>query len=133
MRAAVLLKAISGPLKVHLNITLNEGSSYSKIREAALAYDTANTKWNESAAQSFSSSSPMQTTPQDAGGLAPMEVDRLQKGKDKGKGKTKDKKGAKGKGKEDKGKSKGKKGKFQSGPKGEGKGKGGKEKGQERQ
>ena len=45
MRAAVLLKAISGPLKVHFNMTLNEGSSYGKIREAVLAYDTANTKW----------------------------------------------------------------------------------------
>lgn len=58
MRAAVLLKAISGPLKVHLNMTLNEGSSDSKIREAVLAYNTANTKWNESAALSFSSTSP---------------------------------------------------------------------------
>ena len=128
MRAAVLLKAISGPLKVHLNMTLNEGSSYGKIREAVLAYDTANTKWNESAALSFSSTSPMQSNLNDTNGPAPMEVDRF-KGKDKGKGKTKDVKGAKGKGKEEKGKSKGKGGKAVFGPKSEGKGKGGKEKG----
>ena len=128
MRAAVLLKAISGPLKVHLNMTLNEGSSYGKIREAVLAYDTANTKWNESAALSFSSTSPMQSNLNDINGPAPMEVDRL-KGKDKGKGKTKDLKGTKGKGKEEKGKSKGKGGKAVAGPKSEGKGKGGKEKG----
>lgn len=36
----------------HLNLTLNQNSSYQKIRETALAYDTANTKWNESAALS---------------------------------------------------------------------------------
>ena len=128
-RAAVLLKAISGPLKVHLNMTLNEGSSYGKIREAVLAYDTANTKWNESAALSFSSSSPMPPASYDPNGPAPMEVDRLQKGKEKGKGKTKEGKGGKGKGKEDKGKSKGKGGKTTFGSKGDGKGKGGKEKG----
>ena len=33
MKAAVLLKVIGGPLKTHLNLTLNEGSSYQKIRE----------------------------------------------------------------------------------------------------
>ena len=129
MRAAVLLKAISGPLKIHLNMTLNEGSSYAKIREAVLAYDTANTKWNESAALSFSSSSPMPPSPYDPNGAAPMEIDRLQKGKEKGKGKTKDGKGGKSKGKEEKGKSKGKGGKMVSGAKGDGKGKGGKDKG----
>ena len=118
MRAAVLLKAISGPLKIHLNMTLNEGSSYAKIREAVLAYDTANTKWNESAALSFSSSSPMPPSPYDPNGAAPMEIDRLQKGKEKGKGKTKDGKGGKSKGKEEKGKSKGKGGKMVSGAKG---------------
>ena len=59
MKAAVLLKVIGCPLKTHLIFTLNEGSSYQKIRETVLAYDTANTKWNESAALSFTSTSPM--------------------------------------------------------------------------
>jgi hypothetical protein len=41
MWAAVPLKCISGPLKVHLNLSLNESSSYAKIREVIRAYDTA--------------------------------------------------------------------------------------------
>ena len=103
MKAAVLLRAVGGQMKVHLNLTLNEGSSYQKIREAILAFDTATTRWNESAAISFTTSSPMTQTV-DQGGLMPMEVDRLQKGDDKkGKGKGKEMKG-KGKFKEDKGK-----------------------------
>ena len=62
MKPAVLLRAVTGQMKVHLNLTLNEGSSYLKIREAILAFDTATTKWNESAALTFTtSSSPMQS------------------------------------------------------------------------
>ena len=40
MKAAVLLKVIGCPLKTHLIFTLNEGSSYQKIREdcACLRY-----------------------------------------------------------------------------------------------
>ena len=61
LRSAILLRVITGPIKIHLNVTLNEGSSYQKIREAVLAYDTASTRWNEFAALSFSSNtSPMQ-------------------------------------------------------------------------
>ena len=37
MKAAVLLRSMSGQLKTHLNMTLNEGSSYTKIR--------ATTRW----------------------------------------------------------------------------------------
>ena len=102
MKAAVLLRSLSGPLKTHLNLTLNEGSSYSKIRESINAFDTA---WNEAGSLAY-------TTPQsDPNGLMPMEIDRVQKGKGKsGKGKGKSKDG-KGKGKDfdgNKGKSKGK-------------------------
>ena len=115
LRSAILLRVI-----IHLNMTLNEGSSYQKIREAVLAYDAASTRWNESAALSFSSNtSPMQLG-FDSGGQAPMEIDRLQKGKGK------DAKGKGGKGKEEKGKGKGKGGKP-TGGKGDGKGKGGKD------
>ena len=75
-------------MKTHLNITLNEGSSYNKIRESILAFDTATTRWNESAALSFSGMSPMTST---TDGPVPMEIDRVQKGKGgkdpKGKGK----------------------------------------------
>ena len=77
-------------MKVHLNLTLNEGISYQKVRETILACDTATTKWNESAAISFTTTNPMTQTV-DNGGVMPMEVDRLQKGDGKkGKGKGKD-------------------------------------------
>ena len=136
LRSAVLLRVITGPLKIHLNMTLNEGSSYQKIREAVLAFDTANTKWNESAELSFTSTtSPIQFSA-DPSGLAPMEIDRVQKGDGKSKGmKGKGGKDGKGKskgGKEDKGKGKGKgkplggkpdgKGKASKEQKGKGKG-----------
>ena len=88
---AVLLRAVGGRMKVHLNLTLNEGSSYQKIREAILAFDTAATKWNESAAISCTTSSPM-TQAVGNGGVMPMEVDRLQKGDGK-KEKAKERKG----------------------------------------
>lgn len=38
MKSAVLLRAVGGQMKFHLNLTLNEGSSYQKIREAILAF-----------------------------------------------------------------------------------------------
>ena len=126
MTSAVLLRAVTGQMKVQLNLTLNEGSSYLKIREAILAFDTATTKWNESAALTFTSSSPMQSTG-DPKGVMPMEIDRLQqKGKDKGKGKGKDLKG-KGKSKDEKGKSKGRTPSSFKGGQKDGKGKGGKD------
>ena len=59
MKSAVLLRAISGQMKTHLNLILNEGSSYNKIREAVIAFDTATTKWNESGGLIFSGMSPM--------------------------------------------------------------------------
>ena len=99
MKSAVLLRAVSGQMKTHLNLTLNEESSYSKIREAIIAFDTATTKWNESGALTFSGMSPM-TNATDPNGPMPMEIDRIKGDGKKGKGKTKDGKG-KSKGKED--------------------------------
>ena len=72
MKSAALLRAVTGQMKVHLNLTLNEGSSYARIREAVLAFDTATTKWNESAALSFNSS-PMQPA-SEQGGPMPVEI-----------------------------------------------------------
>ena len=123
MKSAVLLRAVSGQMKTHLNLTWNEGSSYNKIREAIIAFDTATTKWNESGALTFSGMSPM-TSSADPNGPMPMEIDRIKGDGKEGKGKTKDVKG-KSKGKEDRQKGKGKGGK-QSGKDGKGKG-GGKE------
>ena len=53
MKFAVLFRAVSGQMKTHLNLTLNEGNSYGKIREAIIAFDTVTTKWNEPGALTF--------------------------------------------------------------------------------
>ena len=47
MKAAILLRSVGGQMKVHLNLALNEGSTYAQIRKAIIAFDNANTKWNE--------------------------------------------------------------------------------------
>lgn len=44
MKSAVVLKCVSGQLESHLNLSLNEPSTYSQIREVIEAYDTATTK-----------------------------------------------------------------------------------------
>ena len=107
MKSAVLLKVVSGPLKVHLNLSLNENSTYLQIREVIRSYDTATTKWTSS----YSTIAP-EVPPGESSGATPMEIDRMgYKGKDGGK---------KGKGKDGKGKSKGKDGKGK-GQKGQGK------------
>ena len=120
MKSAVLLRAVSDQIKIHLNLILNEGSSYSKIKEAIIAFDTATTKWNESGALTFSRISPM-TSSTDPNGPMPIEIDRIKGDGKKGKGKTKDGK-SKSKDKEDRQKGKGKGGKPSDK---EGKGKGG--------
>ena len=109
MKAAVLLKCVTGPLKVHLNMAPDESSSYTKIREVIRSYDTATTRWTESNIAVF----PLQATG-DSTGVMPMEVDRV-KGKGKGKPKGKDSKGkAKGKDQKGKGKNNSKSGQWHS-------------------
>ena len=103
MKSAVVLKCVSAPLKIRLNLSLNESSTYAQIREVIKAYDTATTKWTGS----VSSSPYSPQTAADATGLAPMEIDRVKGGKAAGKGKGKSKEGkGKAKGKEQKGKGK---------------------------
>ena len=70
MKSAVLLTCVTGPLKVHPNMSLNENSSYSKIREVIRSYDTATTRWTESNVTVF----PLQAAG-DSTGATPMEVD----------------------------------------------------------
>ena len=113
IRAAVLLRCLTGQLKTWMQLQLGESTKYSDIREGVLSYERSTTKWSESMA--------LGDVPDTS---APMEVDRLQwnsKGKEKGKGKSG--KGPKGKGfhtkgKDGKGKDKGKKGGGKFGSKG---------------
>ena len=86
-------------------MTLQEDTSYDRLREAILQYDQATIKWSNTMA--LGSSLPNHS--HDDGGPSPMEVDRIWKGKGYGKDR-------KGKGKDVKGKGKNKSGgKFDKG------------------
>ena len=122
LKVAIVLKAVSGQLKTHLNLNLTDTITYSELREAVLKWDKAQQRWSHLVV--------------DDGGVLPMDIDRIKgkgKGKDdKGKGKSKDGK-SKGKGKDFKGNGKqfdgkgGKsRGRFQEKGKGKGEQKGGK-------
>ena len=127
MKFAILLRCVTGQLKMHLNVSLKEDSSYEALREMILQYDRANIRWTDAMALGTSG-----TTMEAGNEAVPMDIDRV-KGKDKSKGKKgkskvgKDSKGngkVKGDGKT-KGKVKGKSkdyGKSYSGA-GQGKGK----------
>ena len=88
IRAAVLLRCLTGQLKTWMQLQLGESTKYSDIREGVLSHERSTTKWSESMV--------LGDVPDTS---APTEVDRLQwnsKGKEKGKGKSG--KGPKGKG-----------------------------------
>ena len=129
LKTAVLMRSITGQLKTWLQLQVNESTTYSKVREMVMMYDSQTTKWSEQMVLGVDAAS------SSVDGPIPMEVDRIQskgKQKGKGKGKTNDRDGQKGK---SKGKQKGKdaqkgKGKFQKGAKGSSDGSNGKGKGE---
>ena len=121
LQQAILLKCVSGQLRTHLNLQIQESTTFKELREQVLRWDRSQQKWSSLI---FS---------EDASTSTPMEVDRVydsrgwsggkskgnkgkgkpynykgdQKGKVKGKGKTKDGKSGQ-KGKQQKGDYKGK-------------------------
>ena len=108
IRSAVLMRCLTGQLKVWLQLQINETTTYLRLRELIVGYERSTSKWTESMV--LGSDAVVDSS-------APMEVDRVQhKGKGKGKdGKGKGYKGKDGKGKDSfKGKSKMKGGKQQS-------------------
>ena len=111
IKVAVVLRCITGQLRTHVSLQLNEGMTYTELRECLMKWDRAQQKWSH-----------LVNTQESVA----MEIDRIEgkgeKGKGKGKGKSEKGKG-KGKGKNDKGKAKGK-GKWKGGAFSE-KGKGG--------
>jgi hypothetical protein len=112
MKFAILLRCITGQLRMHINVTLKEDASYDTLRETVLQYDQASIRWTEAMA--------LGTSRTDDGGPAPLEVDRVKGGKGKDKGKK-----GKVKGRDFKGSNKGKHSKSVGGkPKGKDKGKG---------
>ena len=110
IRSAVLMRCLTGQLKIWLQPQISEATAYLQLRELIVSYERSTSKWTESmvlGADAVVDSS------------APMEVDRVQqKGKGKGKdGKGKGYKGKDGKGKDGfKGKSKAKGGNQHSHP-----------------
>ena len=112
MKFAILLRCITGQLRMHINVTLKEDASYDTLRETVLQYDQASIRWTEAMA--------LGTSRTDDGGPAPLEVDRVKGGKGKDKGKK-----GKVKGRDFKGSNKGKHSKSVGGKsKGKDKGKG---------
>ena len=80
IRAAVLLRCLTGQLKTWMQLQLGESTKYSDIREGVLSYERSTTKWSE-----------LKVLGDVLDTSAPMEVDRSQwnsKGKKKGKGKS---------------------------------------------
>ena len=99
IKVAVVLRCISGQLRTHVSLQLNEGMTYKELRECLMKWDRAQQKWSH-----------LVNTQE----TVAMEIDRIE-----GKGE----KGKKGKGKNEKGKGKGKGKKGDRYDKGKGKGK----------
>ena len=99
LKFAILMKCVSGQLKMWLQLHVAESQDYTRLREAIIQYDNATLKWSSTMMMG-----------QDSGGPAPMEIDRIGQKGDKGKGKQKgkDSQTFKGKGKGDAKTSKGK-------------------------
>ena len=134
-----LLRCLPAHIRSHIQLVMNEGSTYNQVRQYILAYETTTTTWSPqkvhqalgvvAAPHVPNDGGPVPTeidTPHvfNDGGPVPTEIDMVQtkgKGKSKGKGKGKEK-GKSGKGKGEQGKSgKGKtkdKGKGKAGKKG---------------
>ena len=105
LKTAILMRCVQGNLKTWLQLQVTEQTTYSKVREMILLYDSSTTKWSETMVLGLDGSS------SHAHGPVPMEIDRIEsKGKNKGKGKGKSKDSSAQKGKS-KGKQKGKDGK----------------------
>ena len=130
LKTAILMRSVTGQLKVWLQLQVTESTTYSRVREMVIQYDVSTTKWSEQMVLGHD------TAGSSTDGPVPMEIDRVegrQKGKNGGKGKSKDKGQSKGKQKgkqkgkfDGKGKSKGgdqKGGKGSSGDRSKGKGK----------
>ena len=91
-KLASVLKCLSGQLKTQAMIHVTETSSYNDLRQLIERWDMGHARWNDALASSYGIITPKD--PKDTS--APMEIDRLQKGK--GKGGKKGDKGGKPKG-----------------------------------
>ena len=107
---SVLVRALPKGIQQHIQLQMSENSTYNQIRDLVLSYETVRTTWSPTKIHNELGILPRQASQPSYTGVAPMEMDRFEKGgkKGKSKGKTKGKDGSKGKskGKQDKGKGK---------------------------
>lgn len=110
---SILVRSLPKHIQQHIQLQMDESSTYSKVRELVLGYEAVTTSWTPAKIHNELGVIPhagaLNASPgQPYNGPMPMEVDRFEKGKQKGKskGKQKGKDKGKGKGKFDKGKGK---------------------------
>ena len=108
---SVLVRALPKGIQQHIQLQMSENSTYSQIRDLVLSYETVTTTWSPGKIHNELGILPQQQPVQPSyTGVAPMEIDRFEKGgkkgKSKGKSKGKDTSKGKSKGKNDKGKGK---------------------------
>ena len=78
LKVAILLRCISGQLKTWLQLQVTEGTTYAKVREMVLMFDSSTIRWSDSMALGA------ENVPGTSEAV-PMEIDRVQQ---KGKGKV---------------------------------------------
>eukprot|EP00439_Symbiodinium_sp_Y106_P003077 s11912_g1.t1 len=88
-KLAAVLRCLTGQLRTQATVLITETSTYQDLCGLIERWDTSQTRWSTSLASTYGISA------SSGGGPAPMEIDRVSKGKDKGKDKGK----GKGKGK----------------------------------
>ena len=114
LQQAILLKCVSGQLRTHLNLAIQESTTFKELREQVLRWDRSQQKWSNLIFDETSGSTPMEDDRVYADGRnwnsggkkgdkgkgkgGSSKGNQNQKGKGKGKTKTKDgKNGSKGK------------------------------------
>ena len=76
LRTAVLLRSVTGQLKVWLQLQIDDTFGYDRVRELIISYERSTARWTEQMVLGTSMATDTS---------APMEVDRIQKGKGAGK------------------------------------------------
>ena len=86
LKSATITKCSDAKLREHLQLTIQDTTTYAQLREVVLNYEKASKSWTGEAVLK----SIQNTASHDDGGPRPMEVDRVEaKGQNKGKGKGK--------------------------------------------
>ena len=87
LKTAILLRSVTGQLKVWLQLQVGDTTDYMRARDMIMTYDASTVKWSETMVLGADG------TANSGDGPVPMEVDRIEKGKAKGsqKGKSKTK------------------------------------------